>query len=172
MILKAFKEKSNQKFVNGILSRRKIESTTTKVKSVGVIFNDEEFIDFDAFSEFLKHINIQLPNQKFFTFSKEKTQSHSQWDDIFTSKDFGWKGKLYNNNLRDFTDTHFDVLICYFLADNLELKQIAAMSNAAFKVGLSNKDERLYDLMIAVKPTEFEDFKTELEKYLTLLNKI
>ena len=88
------------------------------------------------------------------------------------TKRFGWNGKLKNIDLQNFTDTKFDVLICYFLAEENELKQIAAMSMANFKVGISNRDERLYDLIIDVKPKDFEIFKIELKKYLTILNKI
>ena len=43
---------------------------------------------------------------------------------------------------------------------------------ANFKIGLSNTDQRLYDLIIDVKPDQFGVFKEELKKYLTVLNKL
>ena len=46
------------------------------------------------------------------------------------------------------------------------------MSKANFKVGISNTDERLYDLIIDVKPKQFQLFKTEFVKYLNILNKL
>jgi len=79
---------------------------------------------------------------------------------------------LKHKDLFYFTETPFDVLICYFLAEDNELKQIAAMSNANFKVGISNEDDRLYDLIIDINTKNFEIFTKELKKYLTILNKI
>jgi hypothetical protein len=46
------------------------------------------------------------------------------------------------------------------------------MSMANFKVGISSRDERLYDLIIYVDNKDFKIFKDELKKYLTILNKI
>ena len=42
MILKAFKEKSNQKYINNLLNSRKAVFTTNKVKTIGVLLNLED----------------------------------------------------------------------------------------------------------------------------------
>ena len=172
MILKAFKEKSNQKFINALLSKRKVDVNQGKIKTVGVLLDDEQYSRKDDFIEFFNGLNLHSSNQKFLTFSKNDTSSFNQWDSICISKDFGWNGKIKNNELLDFTNFNFDVLICYFLASDIELTQICAMSNANFKVGISSKDDRLYDLIIEITPNKFENFKTELKKYLTILNKL
>lgn len=171
MILKAFKEKSNQKYINKRLSKRNFDNNGP-IKTIGVLLNASEYSDYNRIDKFLNHLGILSANRSFFTFSKSKLESHNQWDSIFSPKDFGWNGNLKNKDLKDFTETKFDVLICYFLADDIELAQIAAMSKASFKVGISNKDERLYDLIVDVKVTDFEIFETELKKYLTILKKI
>ena len=54
----------------------------------------------------------------------------------------------------------------------MELNLVTAQSKANFKIGLSNNDQRQYDLIIDVKPNEFGLFKKELTKYLTVLNKL
>lgn len=54
MILKAFKEKSNQKYINNLLNARRVAVRGTQMKSVGVILNMNEFSDFDAFRAFLR----------------------------------------------------------------------------------------------------------------------
>jgi hypothetical protein len=172
MFLKVFKQKSNQKFINNILLHRKAEVSDNKTKTIGVLFNEDEFDNNEHFSEFLKDLNIQSRNQRFLMYSTKKNESQSSWQNRYTSKDFGWRGKLKNSDLQNFTDSEFDVLICYFLADEIELNQIAAMSMSSFKVGISNNDDRLYDLIINVNPSNFEAFKRELKKYLTLLNKL
>ncbi|TCK64713.1 hypothetical protein DFQ05_2697 [Winogradskyella wandonensis] len=172
MILKAFKEKSNQKFIDKTLSMRVDRPSSEKVESIGVLLNHSEYCDYDKINSFLDELEIPQTKRNFFTFSEETKGEHTQWDNIFTPKDFGWRGKLKNVELQNFTETNFDVLICYFLADNNELKQIAAMSKANLKVGISDLDERLYDLMIDVDTKNFDVFKKELKKYLNVLNKL
>ena len=173
MILKAFKEKSNQKFIDRILAERKVSMSVNKIDSVGVLLNNSEFNDHSEIELFLqKEIGIKPNKCRFITFSENPKAESNLWDTVFTHKHFGWKGALKSQDLIDFTNTKFDVLICYFLASNFELKQIAAMSQAKFKVGISNEDERLYDLIIDLSPNNFDIFKIEFKKYLTVLNKI
>ncbi|MDO1500244.1 hypothetical protein Q2T40_08900 [Winogradskyella maritima] len=172
MILKAFKEKSNQKYVEALLSARTNNVGTNKVVSIGVLLNAEEFDNQEAFQKYFKALELHSPKHKILTYSQDDSVVHSQWDTFYGPKDFGWKGKIKSLDLETFIDTDFDVLICYYKANTIELNQVAVMSKAELKVGLSNKDERLYDLIIDVKPSQFEVFKTEFKKYLTILNKL
>ena len=172
MILKAFKVKSNQKYINKLLNARQVAVNNKKVNTVGVIFNMSEFSDFEAFRLFFKSLGIQPAKVKIIAFVEDANESNELWDTYFNPKDFGWKGKIKNIDLQTFIDTKFDVLISYYKENHLELNLITASSNANFKVGLTNEDERLFDLMINVKPKEFSVFKDELKKYLTVLNKL
>ncbi|MCK8481112.1 DUF6913 domain-containing protein [Psychroserpens algicola] len=172
MILKVFKEKSNQKYINKLLSARHVAVSNTKMSTVGVILNTSEFSDFEAFRSFFKSLGLQQAKTKIIAFVEDSKDSNELWDTYFNPKDFGWKGKINNIDLQTFIDTKFDVLISFYKANHLELNLITALSNANFKVGLTNQDARLYDLMIDVKPNEFSVFKEELKKYLTVLNKL
>ena len=59
MILKVFKEKSNQKYINKLLNARQVAVSNTKVRTVGVILNVSEFSDFESFRVFFKGLGIQ-----------------------------------------------------------------------------------------------------------------
>ncbi|RKE95076.1 DUF6913 domain-containing protein [Ichthyenterobacterium magnum] len=172
MIFKAFKEKSNQKYINKLLNARRVAVSNTKIDSVGVILHLSEFSDFEAFRAYFKSLNIQHAKLKIIAFVEDSKDANLLWDTYFNPKDFGWKGKVNNIDLQTFIDTKFDALISYYKDDVLELNLITALSKANFKVGLTTKDDRLYDLMIDVSPKNFKLFKTELTKYLTVLNKI
>ena len=54
MILKAFKEKSNQKYVNKILAKRQTAVNSNKVKTVAVLLNANEFHEFEVFRVYFK----------------------------------------------------------------------------------------------------------------------
>lgn len=172
MILKAFKEKSNQKYVNKLLAARKATVNANKIKTIAVLLNAEEFVDFEVFKVFFKELNLVSPKHKIIAFTLDDKLEHNQWDTYYSPKDFGWKGKINNIDLQTFLDEDYDVLISYYKEEVLQLNLITALSQANLKVGLSRNDERLYDLIIDVKPKNILVFKREFQKYLNILNKL
>ena len=172
MFLKVFKDNSNQKYINKLLALRKAAVDSRKISSIGVILNFDEFKDLEAFRTYLKELGIKPNKTKIINFNKEDKEVDFHWETYFTPKDFGWKGKINNVELQTFIETEFDALIGFYKDDILELNSIVAQSKANFKIGLSNTDQRLYDLIIDVKPDQFGVFKEELKKYLTVLNKL
>jgi len=172
MFLKAFKEKSNQNYINKLLTARKAVVDSRKVGFVGVILNLNEFTDFEAFRMYFKSLGLKSPRIKIIAFMEEDKEIDFHWETYFTPKDFGWKGKINKIEIQTFVDTEFDALISFYKEENMELNLVTAQSKANFKIGLSNNDQRQYDLIIDVKPNEFGLFKNELTKYLTVLNKL
>ncbi|WP_339625858.1 hypothetical protein [uncultured Winogradskyella sp.] len=172
MILKVFKEKSIQKYVNKLLFARKIAVNNNKVKTIAVLLNSVEFDNFDEFRAYFKDLDLTSPKHKIIAFTTDDKFIGSQWETYISPKDFGWKGKINSIDLQDFLNEDFDVLISYYKSESLYLNLITALSNANFKVGLSRRDERLYDLIIDVKPTDISTFKKEFKKYLNILNKL
>ena len=172
MILKVFKEKSNLRHLDKILSSRDVNVTDSKIKSLGVIMHINEIDDFELFRKLAENLNIQPFNLKIIAYSSESKEKPNSWDICFNEKDFGWKGTIHNVELQSFLETDFDVLISYYEEDILELKLITAKSKAQFKIGIFQPDSRLNDLIIQTKLNEFDAFKNELFKYLTILNKI
>src|SRR5690606_4768329 len=126
MFLKVFKVKSNQKFLNKLLTDRKVAVSNQKMESVGVLLNLNEFSDFEAFRNYFKHLGLQLPKIKVIAFVEDEKQTAQLWDTFFSRKDFGWNGDIKNIDLQEFIKTHFDVLICYHKVNNLELNLVTA----------------------------------------------
>lgn len=172
MILKGFKEKSNKKHLNKILSLRHLNVTTDKIKSLGVVLHIDEIDDFDWFRSLAEELDIHPNNFKIISYSSNDEGNQSSWDVCFNEKDFGWRGKIKNVELQLFIDTKFDALISYYTGEDLELKLITAKSQAQFKIGIFQTDERLNDLIIKTDLNKCDAFKKELFKYLTILNKI
>ena len=107
-------------------------------------------------------------------FSKNKKEriNNSSWDSCFSPKDIGWNGNIKNTELKIFLNQDFDALISYYADDKLELRMLTALSKAKFKIGVLQTDSRLNDLIIKTDMSEFDVFKNEVFKYLTILNKI
>jgi hypothetical protein len=172
MFLKVFKEKSNQKYVNKLLSMRRSGVNPNKVRTIAVLLNASEYIDFESFRAYFKQLGLNSPKHKIVAFTLDDKMQSSKWESYFSPKDFGWKGKIHHSDLDSFVKEDYDVLISYYKEDILYLNLITAMSNANLKVGLSTKDERLFDLIIDVEPKDMKTFKSEFKKYLTILNKL
>tara|TARA_R110002033_G_C3894451_1_gene239166 strand:+ start:2752 stop:3270 length:519 start_codon:yes stop_codon:yes gene_type:complete len=172
MILKAFKEKSNRKYVNKLLAERKPTLNNDKIKTVAVLLNASEFHEFEVFRVYFKALGLTSPKHKIVAFTMDDKLEHNQWNAHFSPKDFGWKGKIKNSDLEAFINEPFDMMICFYKNPVLHLNQITAASKALFKVGISNEDERLYDLIIDIELKDINIFKQELKKYLNILKKL
>lgn len=172
MILKAFKEKSNRKYVNNLLTTRKSTVDNSAIKTVAVLLNAEEFHEFEVFRVYFKELGLNSPKHKIIAFTMDDKLEYNQWNAHFSPKDFGWNGKIKNVDLDTFINEPYDMLVCFFKNQVLQLNHITAASKANFKVGISNEDERLYDLIIDVDLKEINVFKQELKKYLNILKKI
>ena len=172
MILKGFKEKSIKKHINKLLSERYVNISDSKVESLGIVFNLDEVDNFEQFNALSSCLKVMPNRLKVIAFSSNKKETIKSWDVCFNPNDFGWNGVIKNSELQTFLNTKFDVLISYYETDAVELKLLTATSKAEFKVGLLQSDERINDLIIKTNLAEFNVFKDEVFKYLTILNKI
>ncbi|MBJ6369015.1 DUF6913 domain-containing protein [Snuella sedimenti] len=172
MVFKGFKKRSNKRYLNKLISQRSVNVGDTKVKSLGVILCFDEVDDIELFRGLAAHLRIRPNKLKVIAFSSNGKEKANAWDLCFNPNDFGWNGTIKNVELKSFLDTEFDVLISYYTEELLELKLLTALSKSQFKVGILQTDKRLNDLIIKTDITEFNVFKEELYKYLTILNKI
>lgn len=172
MILKAFKEKSNLKFINKLLSSKIVAVSNSKIESVGVILDVREFSDVEAFQRFLSELGIQPPKIKIIVFGADNKEAGQFGGNYFSKRAFGWNGNIKDVELQTFLEIEFDALVSFHKDDALELKMVTAASKANFKIGLSGVDDRLFDFILDVSTKDFDVFKIELKKYLTILNKL
>ncbi|RSK38291.1 DUF6913 domain-containing protein [Mangrovimonas spongiae] len=172
MILKGFKEKSIKKQLNLILKSPNNSFEESPIKKMGIIFNADESIDFEGLKSLNNVVGVKPNKLKVIAFTPKNKEVTYSWDTCFNPKDFSWNGKVINTELQTFIDTNFDILISFYTQDILELRYITAASKAKFKVGVYQQDERLNDLIIKTNLNQLESFKTELHKYLKVLNKI
>lgn len=172
MILKGFKEKSNEKYLSKLLSERYVNISTDPVVSLGVIFNIDEVDKFELFTKLADYIQVREGRVKIIAFSESKKEVLNSWENCYNPKDFGWKGTINNSELEIFLNTKFDLLISFYEREMLELKLMTARSKSKFKVGILQSDERINDLIIKTSLNEFHLFKEEVYKYLKILNKI
>jgi hypothetical protein len=172
MFLKRFKEKSIQNYLKGVLNAPRSRIHQNKIESVGIILNYDEYNNYDSIRLIFKDLGLKDNRIKFIAFIDDEKSTPNGWDSFFNPKNFGWKGKITNVDLEEFISTKFDALISYYKEDQLELNLVTALSQANFKIGISNRDERLFDFILNIEPQHIQVFQKELVKYLKRLNKI
>lgn len=173
MIFTGIKRKSNQLFFNkkvNELTTDIAESSSNKIKNILILLDDISLKD-EILANIKNNLGVQGDAIKTLIFI-QKTPKIKDDNLIFTSKDFGWYGKINNEELKSILTKKYDLLINYSKVDNLYNNLLLLHSKAAFKVGFANLDNRFYNLLIDCKSSEIELFTKELKKYLEILNKI
>jgi len=164
---KSFKKKIDKNLVNRDMSQR-----NTTLKTLGYLINEDLFQDFELLYQFSSDLGLQRKDVKIYTFKEVKKKIPTLRQNQINNKHFSWNGEILNQNAIEFLDFPFDVLIGYYFEKNEFLDIMMSRSKAKFKVGFSSSDKRLLDLIINVDPLNFERFKKELKKYLSVLKKI
>lgn len=173
MIFTGFKRKSTQFFFNKQLQKMledSKENQSKKVRTIVVFLNDSS--DKDAI---LKSISKNLKlneNCVDFVMFYNKINKENACDNCFSPKDLGWYGKIKSDKLKAVLTKKYDLLINYSKVENIYCKLLVLQSKAAFKVGFSEVDKRMYDLMIDCEVSNVALFNSELKKYLEILNKL
>lgn len=171
MILKGFKEKSNKKLIQKHLNDRVLQQHIKPMQTVGIIFSVDEIQDCNSLRTLLKRFK-SLTSVTGIAFTNEKKIAQNSFSPCFNNKAFNWKGVPVDTELNTFIDTPFDVLINYYKTESSYVASIAAASKAKFKVGLDSAYDVVNDLIIAQGTNDDKAFVSELEKYLTILNKL
>jgi hypothetical protein len=66
----------------------------------------------------------------------------------------------------------YDLLVNYYTQDVLILKLMTVKTKARIKVGFAEIDPELNDLILQTQLQDFNTFKTELAKYLKVMNEL
>ena len=171
-MFKKLQRKKIQKRIERALGKRDRFGVNNKVKTIGVVFNGDEIKDLSFFNSMISSFKISEEKISFLglvTFDKKQPSLPKH---LYTKKNFSWSGELKGEALNKFVASDFDVLVAYYNNENLYLDLIVAESNARFKVGCVDSDERLFDLILAEKTKNRVGFNAELIKYLKILGKL
>lgn len=172
MILKGFKGKSNKKYIKKCIENRVLKPSDTYIKEVGVLVDSNECSDLDWINGLANDLKINQNNIKIVALFNNKKDQTSVYANTFFKKDLGWKGQFKSQVVNNFLNTKFDLLINFYQTDALALQVVSAAAQAQLKVGIYNANQDLNDLIIDSKIKDKSIFKTELIKYLNILNKL
>ena len=163
--------KFNQKELKKVAKKsgKKPES----IETVGVLASSSLFGSYDISRNLSQKLNKPHKNLEIIIFENLKDDFVTQHYNTFSEKDFGMYGKPKAQNLVDFINTEYDLLINYCSPESTFANVVALRSKAAFKVTFANEEfADLYDFTIDVDTNKVDIFNDELAKYLGILNLI
>jgi hypothetical protein len=145
-------------------------------RRIGILYTLNEVPDYDRVSEFVTQLQGDHKEVKALGFVKNKNLIQRFLPkisyDFFSKRDLTWFYKPIHNQVRDFIEKEFDLLIDLSLHDSFPLKYISGLSKALLRVGkFSEENADYYDLMIDMKPTTTsEEYMGQIQHYLTIIN--
>ncbi|NAY90705.1 hypothetical protein GTQ34_02130 [Muricauda sp. JGD-17] len=168
-----FKVKSGLKYLQEEMDRPSIPVQREKgITSIGCIVDVDHFQQAEAFYELIDDFSLRPNAIKIIGYKREYDKNSPYAIQMFSDKDLGWKGEIENGYVLEFLGREYDMLINYYEDDNLMMKLLSVKTNARIKVGLGAQDLKINDLILNTSLKDFELFKSELKKYLKVLNEL
>ncbi|WP_228236082.1 DUF6913 domain-containing protein [Muricauda sp. M10] len=168
-----FKVKSGLKYLKEEMEKPPLPLAREKgITSVGCIVDVDHFSNAEAFYELIEEFSLRPNAIKIIGYKREYDKNSPYAIQMFSDRDLGWKGQIENGYALEFLGREYDMLINYYDEDILMMKLLSVKTQARLKVGLGSQDSKVNDLILNTPIKDFKLFKSELKKYLKVLNEI
>lgn len=137
------------------------------ILKVGCIIDTNLDVDYFQILELMEKIGLKQKDVKIISYSN--TAFNDPFSKMRISKDsINFYGKIVSADANEFISYDYDLLINYF-GDNEILTLISSKTNSNFRVGYSESNKNINDIMFSNFFNNFEKFSNELIKYLKFL---
>jgi hypothetical protein len=172
MFLNYIKNYFSIKILKNNLQNVKTSSSIASVQTIGLLIDESYFFEKEALVNELIANGIQESNIKIIVYRDKLKKNEVYSQPTFGTKHLNWNAQIKNQEINNFIDEKFDMLISYYDVEKAFLLKITHNSKAQFKAGFSSVDKRLNHLMINTNAENYKVFVHELFRYLKILNKI
>lgn len=153
------------------IKEREMHHRTMEYKTVAVLVNVEEFEKKDAFFSLVESLGILNKDLKIVCYSESESKVPMFEQNIFSSKDFSWKGDFNNPAIEEFYQREYDIFIGYYNKSNQFLDFVASKVSATLKIGFDKPDAELFDIIFRMELKNYSVFEKELVKYINIFKK-
>nr|WP_299388782.1 hypothetical protein [Allomuricauda sp.] len=168
-----FKVKSGLKYLQDAMQKPAAELNRGRgISSIGCIVDVDKFSNAEVFYELIDEYELRPNAIKIIGYKREYDKNSPYAIQIFSDKDLGWKGDIENGYVLEFLGREYDMLLNYYQEDNLMMKLLSVKTQARLKVGFGTLDHKINDLILNTSLNDFDLFKSELKKYLKVLNEL
>ena len=172
MFLNYMKDFILKKILKKNLKNLENSSAVCTIKRVGLLIDATFFLETEKLIQELIVNGINRENITTVVYYEKINNNETQNFTSFSRSQLSWNGKITREEINNFTSQKFDLLISYYDVERAILLNVTHNSNADFKVGFSNIDNRFNHFMITTTLKNYIIFVNELFKYLKLFNKL
>lgn len=171
MIFKGLKRNALKKSVESCIKKRKPQSKqVSSIKSLAVLIDASQSVNILSVVKLANELGVKSDHLTVMGYKEDQKEIADDKDAAYyNDKSFGVGGSIKSTSLNKFIDKDYDVLINFYSDEKLELNYVAAASQAKFKVGFAEVDNRINDLVIGAASDNINLFISELKKYLKIL---
>ncbi len=170
MILKGLKRNALKKNIEKHLhDRDKSQKSNVKLKTLAVLIDASQSVNVLSLLKLANELGVTSDHLKVMGFKEDIKGVEDANTAYYNTKSLGVSGGMKSNALENFVKTKFDVLINFYSEEKPELDYVASASQAKFKVGFAEIDNRINDLVIGSSIDNSDLFISELKKYLKIL---
>lgn len=163
------KEKMYQRQVKRLAgSKQHISCNFQDAKSIGIIFNAGNEKEREIVLNYKKRLQRDYRKKvRLLAFKDVKELSQEEAFPCFCNKDIGWHQAPKREDILDFIEEPFDLLLALHMDDCPPLEFIAATSAAKFRIGHYREEKAdYYDLLLYGKAKSLRAFIDQTESYL------
>lgn len=147
-------------------------ASTGSIKTIGIVLDETYFHEKEALIKELVSNGIEESNISILVFKNRIKKNEILDYSYFSFKDLNWNAAFDKEEVNNFVNQKFDLLINYYDTEKSALLLLTHLSKANFKIGFASVDKRLNHFMIDTNAENYKVFIDELFKYLKILNKI
>lgn len=172
MFLNYIKELLIKKKVKNSLSNVKADSNRNKIKSIGILVDENYFFETESLMNELIDRGFLKEDIQILAYREKIKKNEVLKFTTFTPKDLSWNAKFQNTAVDNFINQEFDLLINYYDVEKAPLLMVSNLSKANFKTGFYTIDKRLNHFIVNTNAENYKVFIEELFLYLKILNKL
>lgn len=169
MFLSGLKEKSIARKIRKDVGKRSFMLSRKRISTIAILQIADSPFDDKQLKVLADQLGVSDANITRLTYHSKITKAQKADAQLVTDKQLGWNGVLKAKHLKEFTQKKFDLFVSFQDSDLLCLQAIVAASKAQMKVGISEGEFGIYDLVIHTKTGEEGVFIKELNRYLKIL---
>lgn len=170
-IFSNIQEKKYTSELSRMLSSRKFNRTFLSwgdVKSIGVLFDSTDAKLNNEIVGFIKKYKKEGLDVQCLAMIDKKIETTSFIFDTFSSKNISWASVPNFEELNNFHNKKFDILLNFYPVGNKTLEFISIVSKARMRIGLDGTDIDCSDLLVGNNNTQsFSELISEAKKILS-----
>ncbi len=136
-----------------------------KIEHMSVIMEEYQFENKDTLLDLKKKTGLKLKPEDILVYSLRKNTEPRNDCSFFSKRDFGFFGKIKNQEVISFLSNDFDLLVNYCNPDNEEARIVLLKTKAKLVAGFDD-NQVLQDFSFKIDRSDLSEFNTELSKYL------